>query len=277
MKKIVGVIDALNFTPSQLDGFDYITREAKGKLTLVFMENILATQVPLTGLHPDGVYTDMRTSAELAADVAKRKEENLVKLIHACRERDMEPEMHEAAGIPIQEIIAESRFADLLLISHNTSFATLFDSNPTRFVKDALAEAECPVIVTPEKLNPAREVIFAYNGTSSSMYAIRQFTQLFPGMRDIPVQVIYVVEGGAKALPHEKLLKNYLEIHYDEVKYTVLNGEPRAEFLAQLMHRRDCLVTYGAYGRSRLSRFFHRSEAENVLRTVNIPVFITHP
>jgi hypothetical protein len=29
--------------------------------------------------------------------------------------------------------------------------------------------------------------------------------------------------------------------------------------------------------RSRLSRFFHRSDADNILRTTEIPVFITHP
>jgi len=140
-----------------------------------------------------------------------------------------------------------------------------------------LAQAQCPVIVLPDQVPHLRELVFSYNGTFSSMYAIRQFTQLFPGYSDMPVNVVYVAENGHSAIPHENMLKDYMDHHYDEVKYTVLTGEPVPEFLALLIHRKDCLVTYGAYGRSTLSRFFHRSNAESILRTTDIPVFITHP
>jgi len=132
-------------------------------------------------------------------------------------------------------------------------------------------------MVLPDVLSPVKEIIFSYNGTYSSIYTIRQFTLLFPGFSDIPVKVVYVAENNGTEMLFEYELQDYLKTHYEKVDFVVMNGEPATAFLALLIRRNDCIVTYGAFGRSNVSRFFHHSDAENILRTTNIPVFITHP
>ncbi len=278
MKKIIAAIDALNFTEEQLDTFQYIAREAKGQLTVVSLEDIAQNSVSAAATLPEhGFLNYGEIVRESVAADRKLREESQERVYKLCGDRDITVKHQMPSDTPLRDIITESRFADLLLVSNTTSFSFLYETNPPRFVKDVLADAQCPVMVLPEQLPRIREVVFSYNGTFSSMHAIRQFTQLFPDLSDIPVQVVYVAEKSTPAIPNEKLLKDYLEHHYDEVRYMVLNGDPVAEFLALLMHRKDCLVTYGAYGRSRVSRFFHRSDAESILRTTNTPVFITHP
>ena len=139
-------------------------------------------------------------------------------------------------GIPVATVVTESRFAALLLINQQTSFAELASSQPPEFVKDTLTEAECPVMIVPENTAPVNEIIFTYNGTHSSMYAIRQFTQLFPSLSDIPAQVVYVIENGNGEIPDKKLLTAYMEQHYRHVSYTVMEGEPAPALLGLLLH-----------------------------------------
>ena len=278
MKKIIAAINALHFTEEELQSYQYIAKELDGHVTVVFLENLTAQEFQLANAYTDMYTMDYaRMAAEASEQMQVLRKEGLEKCNRICAANNLDFRLHEAKGLPVEEVITESRFADLLLINNNTSFAMLLNSNPPAFVKDVLARAQCPVMVLPEKLHPISELVFSYNGTFSSMYAIRQLTQLFSGFSDARVNVVYVAEGDHKQVPHERLLREYLEEHYEDVRFTVLNGNPGAEFLALLLHRNDCLVTYGAYGRSRLSRFFHHSDAETVLRTINIPVFITHP
>jgi len=278
MKKIVAAIDVLNFSEEQLNNLKYIAKEVNGKLSIVFLENIIAGGIPLASAYPEAYVANYQALLQESLDERDRlRKEHLDYLFTICGDGDVEFTLHESIGSPVQKVVEESRFADLLLIGNNTSFATLYESKPPQFVKDVLAQAQCPVLVLPEKNVRIKELVFSYNGSFSSMYAIRQFTQLFPDFSDVPVNLVYVTEGNRTALPNETLIINYLEHHYDEVKYTILHGDPAAEFLNLLLHRKGSLVTYGAFGRSGLSRFFHRSDAENVLRTTDIPVFITHP
>ncbi len=59
--------------------------------------------------------------------------------------------------------------------------------------------------------------------------------------------------------------------------YHTLEGKPTAELLAITLQSTNGIITLGAYGRSKVSRFFHQSDADTILRTANIPIFITHP
>lgn len=278
MKKIIAAIDAMHFSEEDMKNFQYIAQEAKGDLKVIFLENIVAPEIYLANAYPEGGSPNFDTVYKgILKDREKVQRENLERFYRFCDNSHISITLHEATGSPVTEMVKESRFADLLLINHDTSFATFFDSDPPKFVKDILAEAQCPVMVLPEKMPRFKELLFAYNGTFSSMYAIRQFTQLFPHLYGMPVNVVYASEGKSNAIPHEKLLKEYMAHHYNHVKYTVIAGEPLAAFLILLMRRQDCLTTFGAYGRSGVSRFFQPSDAEGILRKVNCPLFITHP
>lgn len=278
MKKIIAAIDALHFAPQQVATFKYFAKEAQSPLTVICLDDIVSELTPAGVMYPGGyAYNYEQITAESRAALEFRRDNNLKQLRELYDDGNVEIKVQETAGMPAEKVIEESRFADLLLINNSTSFATLYDTDPPRFVKDLLADAECPVMVLPEVMPTIKQIVFSYNGSYSSMYAIKQFTQLFPGYSDMPVKVVYVAENNNHTIPWEPKLREYMDLHYDTVEYAILNGEPATEFLALLINRNDCIVTYGAYGRSGVSRFFHRSDADNILRTVNIPVFITHP
>jgi hypothetical protein len=122
-----------------------------------------------------------------------------------------------------------------------------------------------------------KELFFTYNGGYSSVYAIRQFTLLFPSLRDRKVTVLFVAENDDEGIVHKRYIKEYLRSHYEQVEFKIMNGNPSAAILSHLYKQRACLATFGAYGRSRFSQFFKKSKAEGILKLLDMPVFITHP
>lgn len=277
MKKIIAAVDALNFTEEELKSYRYIADKARGELTILFLENIAGESVINAPTLETGFldYDELYTKAVKARK--EKAEEKREHLVNFYRDNDMDVTVRSLPGIPSLEVIAESRFADLLLIRSDLSFGMLPDTNPPEIVRELLADAECPLMVIPEKVHHMQEILFAYNGTYSSMYAIRQFTQLFDNLSEVPVKVVYIIEKEDKKVPSGKLLKEYLSHHYEEVTFLTLEGTPSAELLALTMHKKHSVITFGAYGRSKASRFFHRSDSDSLLRTTNIPLFITHP
>lgn len=120
------------------------------------------------------------------------------------------------------------------------------------------------------------EVFFTSNGSYSSMYAIRQFTYLFPHFWDKKVTVLYVTENEDEAAKHKRNIKEYFQHHYTNVEFKILMGSPSAAILSHPSKQKDCMVTFGAYGRNRFSQFFKKNKADKILKISDIPVFITH-
>ena len=71
-------------------------------------------------------------------------------------------------------------------------------------------------------------------------------------------------------------MKEWLNAHYKEVEFVILKGDATDEMFGYLIEKKNAIVVMGAYGRSLLSRFFQPSHARLVVKTVNLPVFITH-
>lgn len=277
MKKIIAAVDALNFTEPELRSYRYLADKARGQLTIMFLENIAGETV----LDAPALETGFLNYEDLYAESIKARkekaEENRKRLVNFYIDNDMDVAVRSLPGVPAAEVLAESRFADLLVIRNNLSFAVLPDTNPPMVVRELLAHAECPVMVIPETVHYMQEIVFTYNGTFSSMYAIRQFTQIFDGLSEVPAKVVYVIENQDKKILFGKLLKEYLTHHYENVTFQSLEGTPSGELMALTLRKTNSIITFGAYGRSKTSRFFHRSDADSLLRTANIPVFITHP
>lgn len=278
MKKILAIIDAINYKEEQLDAIEYVSGMFKSKLTIVMLEDNNSLSTLMAPDFAEGVPAHYYEIVIQAADEKKKIiKKNTAALQKACKERNIACAIRGDKGSAVEETITESRFADLLLISKDISFPFLFDGNPTSYVKDILVTAQCPVMVIPDNLKAPKGVIFAYNGTYSSMYAIRAFTSLFPALVAKSCTVVYVCEKGHKAPPHEDLLKEYLATYSDSIEFKVLSGKTDDILTGYLEGKSDYVTTFGAYGRSRLSRFFDDSSAESILKKMKGPLFITHP
>ena len=273
--KILLLLDAMKFNKEQLEFPAYISQIGKGTLTALFLENLYDSDTVLVK------YSDLAVSKNpYREDLDKKKaliEKNIRLYTQACKEIGLSGSLMRAGELMVKETIDASRFADLLLISPNLSFEVGNEIIPTRFAEDVLSETQCPAIVMPVLMREIKEVYFTYNGSYSSVYAIRQFTNLFPLLRDSKVTVLYVPENNEENMIHTEYIKEYLRHHYSTVEFKILSGNPKNAIFSYLVKQKDCLVTFGAYGRSKFSQFFKKSKAESILKTLDMPVFITHP
>lgn len=270
MKKIMAAVDALNFSEHDLKNYIYLAEKARGELTILFLENLAGEAILLSAVY-EGLYAE---SVKARQEKSRLNRKRLVDFYrHSCMDvtiRSLEGDLETA-------LITESRFADLLLIKNATSFTGLSDANPPRFIRELLSEAQCPVLMVPDTLYDIEEIIFTYNGTFSSMFAIRQFIQVFDGLGKIPVKVVYISDDEGKRMPNGNLIRDYLGHHFEDIKYLTRGGTAAGELMALTLHKTNAVMTFGAYGRSKTSLFFHRSDVDSLLRTANAPLFITHP
>lgn len=278
MEKILLALNADRINAKTIDFACYIAGLTGSKLTGILLED-LALHEP-TGIQPELVTAYAGTF--VAADVAAYRRKGVAGdyaasfFTKACAAKNIRCEVHRNSYRPVYDIIAESRFADLLIIDAGISFEKYEELMPTGFVKDVLYYAECPVIVSPENFSSIDEIIFTYDGSASSVFAIKQFTYLFPGLDEKTATVLHVSGGEDWPVNERKLISEWLQPHYSVINFRLLQGKPRHELPAYLGGKKNVMVVMGAFGRDVVSRLIRSSHAEPILKATDLPVFITH-
>jgi hypothetical protein len=278
MEKILLAIDAENLDMPALEFACYLGRLTHSKITGVFLENLVANETPVMKSLQGEKYPDweLDENSPEYQDKRKKTEKNITLFKEACDKRYTRCNVHRDRNVPALEIIEESRFADVIIIDAATSFNRRFEGLPTNFVKDVLKDAECPVIIAPESFNGIDELIFTYDGSRSSVFAIKQFTYLFPELIDKKTIVLQVNEKGIWADEDKHNFGEWLQNHYSSLGFEALAGDSNDKLFDYLFKKKNVFIVMGAYGRSSLSRFFHRSHADRLIRTVTQPLFISH-
>lgn len=278
MKKIILAIDAVNPDSSALDFACYMANLTHSKLTGIFLENLVADEKPVLTTAYGSPYLDWKAdeSSPEFLDKQKRIEKNIELFRQACENRSVRYNAHRDRNVPAREIISESRYADLLIIDAATSFNKRFEGTPTEFVKDVLKDAECPVIIAPESFDGIEEIVFAYQNTKSCAFAIKQFTYLLPMLNEKKTTVLQINEQGIWADQDKYNFREWLQHHYNAVGFETLKGDADDKLFDYLFKRKNVFIVMGAYGRTALSQFFHRSHADRIINTVTQPLFISH-
>lgn len=276
MKKILAIFDGTKYSPSTTRYAIEMASYQQAMLVGVFISDMRFGNFTYSYAwdQPFVDFAAVETSQQ--ADMEKIKL-NISLFNRACDEKGVHHKVHLDKGVPVQEVIRESVFADMLIIDTQTSFFSLAETMPGTFLKDILADAYCPVLVVPQDYSVYDKVILCYDGSPSSAYAAKQFSYLLPELAKLPVTLVSVnttsthhVEGGSS-------LKELMSQHYPGITYEVLNGTPEEKLYTYLKENgANSLVIMGAYGRSALARIFQQSMSTRIIKDLNLPVFITH-
>jgi hypothetical protein len=275
MEKILLVINARSPDVFSIDFACRIANLAQTKLTGLFIENLYFEYIPVDVLEGPSYFNTVSkiTNTMVAVDT----DQSIRLFKEECLRKGIKPEVYVDKGEPIQEIVFESRFSDLLIIDPELSFYNREEPLPSHFVKEILARAECPVLLAPEKFENIEEIVFCYDGSASAVFAIKQLTYLLPEMQDRKVMLLEVSTKSEQEFTegHRRMM-DWLRSHYHSVYYHSLKGDVKDELFHYFFKREKILIVIGAYGRSMLSNFFRKSSADVLIRTVDMPIFITH-
>lgn len=277
MQKILFVTDALRLREKSVEFAAYLCKLSHSSLTAIFLEDSLfdtrTEHTIRTCAMEAGVTLD-----DAPVDTMKRRScaQNIKRLRAACATQEITCNIHRECGEPVNEVIRESVCADFILVDADTSFRNSPDPVPTSFVKELLNYAQCPVIVMPESFEGIQQLIFTYDGKLSSIFAIKQFTYLFPDINRLPVTLL-TIDADNKIEPDDLgRLQAWLEVHYTNITWVNYETGVRAGLMEELIYKHGAFIVMGAYGRSAFSTAFQPSHAKQVLELVTQPVFITH-
>lgn len=277
MKKIIAAFDGLRFSESTLDYSVYLAKQYNAHIVGVFLQEstrvgyaVYATLVQDTA--PGKTIFDEIALADKVAT-----EEAISRFEVGCRKAGINYSIHRDKSSAFDELMHETIFADLLLIDAWETFSYIESGLPGWFIKNVLHHVYCPVLVVPKKFNPVQKLVLLYDGSPSSVHAIRMFNYIFPEMNLLETKLVSATEDASSLhLPDNKLIKEWMKRHFPVVTYQVLKGYAKDIVAMLRAEESGILVVAGAYHRSNLSMWFHKSIADLLIKEVKVPLFIAH-
>lgn len=278
MKKVLFLSDAFKLNSGAIDFAAYICNLRHSSLTGLFLgdsesnhrpepvlrENIICSGIP---------YSDDRPLAEQKLECIQK---NLARFEYACDTREIPQEHILIVDHPLERILLECRYADLLLIDPELAFSEKVSGISGQIVHHLLKDAECPVIVMPDHFEKLDEIVFAYDGSASSVFAIKQFTNTFPRLGDRKVSVITAHDDKLVPLVEKLKMKSWLEQHYSLITFHSFEGDSRSEIVKFVLGKKNIIVIMGAFGHHGWQDVFSTSHAEPLVRYISKALFLSH-
>lgn len=187
-------------------------------------------------------------------------------------------EIYNDFRLTIHEVVKQSTYADLLILSYKVFYNYLTGKPDTSILYQILKGSKCPVLIIPEGATKVDNIIFTYDNKESSVFAIRAFSNLFSGnTKDKIVSILSVMPSLDEEIKNEKLLMNLVQQHYTNIGIQLLEGNNISKEIGNFTRNvKNPLVVMGAYGRSHISNLLLPSVAQYLLKKSNLPLFIAH-
>lgn len=276
MEKLLFAVDDNPVDENAVDFACHLARLTQSRLTGIFLnEPVSETEVVIEGrTGDDGVTAITIAEFDKESEQALRHEENIALFREWAERSGISFNAYLDKGVPAAGLAYETRYADVLLMGADT-FAKVDEPIPSAFVKQMLHDSACPVVLTPESFERIDNVVFCYDGSKSSLYAIKQFSYLFPQLRSQRVKVISLAADGPE--PQEQArLNQWLGYHYSDVEWIAQGAEAVEALFHYLLKKKDDFVVMGAYGHGLLTSFFEPDYETGSIRTTSLPIFIAH-
>jgi hypothetical protein len=273
MRKVIVAFEAPNFSEGAMRFVSQMNKSQAVTLTGIFLPRSAYTVLPTADAMAPGMFlplTDETGTSELNAAVKTFKQ--------YCTDNYLRYRLiKNVTDFALTELKQQSRYADLIVLGGESFFNLLDTDKLSDYQKTSLHDAECPVIVVPENFSRPKYNILTYDGSESSVRAIKNFAYLFPEMAKNPTTVVtFGSKGASQNKAGETRAKELVSVHFPDYKFTHSGSDSKKYFSDWSPHVKPAIVVCGAFGRSILSVLFKHSFIADVLKEQKLPVFISH-
>jgi len=272
MKKIIVALDGEHFPMGAFEFAKCINEGSDILLAGVFLSSVdYSKLLAFSGI--DGV--TLMPELLMRNDDDELISRNIHLFEEACTRDGMHFRVHkDNNGMALASLVEETRFADLLLVSSELFYKNVGDRQPNFYLEEILKKSECPVMLVPEKFREPVEILLAYDGSESSVFAIKQFAYLFPELAGKPATLFSI--GADEDLPQYSLVTELISRHYPNLQVEHKRMVDKRDFTAWLNEHAESYIVMGAFSRNFLSQFFKKSFASSVIAENRMLVFISH-
>lgn len=274
MKKVMLAFDGKHFSEGAIE---FVRR--LNELHPVLVTGVFLPQVQLLDVW---AYSDGDGAPILAPLIETGQSEiireNIERFERFCQHNGIDYRVHKdyLDNFSIQGLKAESLYADLLVLGTGVFYKDLEIHFPNDYLREALHNAKCPILLVPEKFDFPKSIILAYDGTEDSVFAIKQFAYLFPELTNLKTLLVYANENIEKDFPEKIQIEELTARHFSDLTFFKLDANPKKYFSTWISEKKSALLVSGSYGRSGLSQFFKRSFIRDIIADHQLLVFIAH-
>lgn len=269
MKKVLILLDGAHFSSSALEFANQLNETERILLTGLFLPSIDYKEMLMYyaggwawPLYVPTIDTDADTI-----------EKNITLFKEYCIKAGIEFRVHKEIDGRVKDVIGkESRYADMMLMSGESFYGNLGEVSQQEYIEDALLKAECPVIILPEKTAAIDNLIIAYDGSSDSVFAFKQFTYLFPELCKLPAMVVYASDKG-DTMPDLAYMEELCTRHFTDLTFFQLEADAQRYFNTWIVNNGNALVIAGSYASRGL---FRKHFTEELIKEHQLPLFIAH-
>jgi nucleotide-binding universal stress UspA family protein len=274
MKKIILAFDGTHFSEG---AFEFARRV--NELQPVLLTGVFLPQTQLANLwsYADGASIGGSFIPMLEDSESALVQKNIDRFEKLCQGNGIDYRVHkDFFDFAIPELKKESRYADLLILGSETFFENIGTDSPGDYLRDALQDVKCPVLLVPEKFDFPESIILAYDGSDDSVYAIKQFAYLFPELTNRNALLVYANTDAEEDFPDKIQIEELAARHFSNLTLFKLDVRPKKYFSTWIMEKKSAMLVSGSYGRSGLSQLFKKSFVKEVIADHRLPVFIAH-
>ncbi len=273
MKKIIIALDGKHFPEGAFNFVKSINERNRVLLAGIFLSPVDYSKVlAFTGMEGVALMPEWMMKGEDDAIVNT----NIQVFEEACAAEGIEYRVHKDTDMmAISSLIEETRFADLLLVSSELFYENVQKEQPNFYLEEVLKKAECPVMLVPENYREPVQNILMYDGSESSVFAIKQFAYVFPELA-VNETILLSAIGDREDLPEYSMIAELVARHYPNLKILSLPLVNRTDFSNWVRKQQPGYVVMGAYARSLFSQLFKKSLANPVIHDIRMPIFISH-
>jgi hypothetical protein len=274
MKKILLAFDGVHFSEGAFAFAKWMNSVQPVMLTAAFLPQSDYANLWSYAAQPAGEGEFIPLLEEAAAQEVKR---NIERFKKNCTDQHINYSIHrDFNDFTLPELKKETRYADLLILGAESFYADAGPDAPNAFLSEALHQSECAVMVVPETFSVPTSNIIAFDGSASSVYAIKQFAALFPALCNNETLLVHAGNNADESLPDQENIKELTSVYFPRLTILTMDINPGKYFAAWVKDHTNALVVTGAYGRSSLSQLFRKSFVSGMIKDHSLPVFITH-
>ena len=273
MKKILTVFDAAGVSTGAFKLINHLNEQEPLLLTALFIPQLSYADL--------WSYSSAMTAPYympiIEEEDTKAINESVSNFKELCVRNHIEYRIHrEEAYFSLESLRKETRFADFMILSSEKFFEHFAGNDPDFYMREALHLSECPVIVVPENFDLPQRNILAYDGTESSVFAIKQFAYLFPMLAANDTLLVYLKKDSEVDFPAEDYIEELCARHFTKLSLLKLSVNPKKYFTTWIGEKKNAVLVSGSFGRSELSAFFRKSFIGEAIAEHKLPVFVSH-
>lgn len=196
-----------------------------------------------------------------------------------CVKHGIEHRVHATvSGFVLSQLEKETRFADMVIIGSKTFYQDELSNGAevSGYLPVFLRKSESPVLVVPEQFTFPENIVLAYDGGKSSVFAMRQFAYLLPGLASKSTLLVYATNDPAENIPDLDSIEELAARHFSDLTIFKLEADARKYFETMMLDKKSPLLVTGAYERSGFASLFRRSFASDLINDFEFPVFVAH-